>query len=280
MVRDHVGYVYFYPAGYVGSTVNLKARHKAHRSKHPDWSFPIILETVSGVDKEDLLFNLLWQETIWIFKKHTLRPNGLNKLLPFSVADYRKVATPEGRLKAARIMNSRPREERQGWGRKGAAKIRELYPELQKQWVSNAGKIGGKRTYELHPEMFAENSRKGGAIGGRIAGRKNVESGHLARISSLGAAAAGRKAVESGHLARISSLGGKVSGRQNVENGHLERIRHLAGRVSGRKHAQSGFMDRIRPLGAAKGGRAASHLIWHVRRGIVNPKCSLCAEVA
>lgn len=98
---------------------------------------------------------------------------------------------------------------------------------------------------------------------GRIGGRKNVESGHLQRISSLGGRVGGRKNVESGHLQRICSLGGRIQGRKNVESGHLQRICSLGGRrnmelhgspgcIQGRKNVESGQLARIRELPQTK----------------------------
>jgi hypothetical protein len=87
---------------------------------------------------------------------------------------------------------------------------------------------GGRKTVEngtgiFAPGMAAKNARMGG--------RKNVESGELARIRELpqskqaqrksGRIAGrkyGRKWVESGHLQRISRLGGFMSGQKNKKN--------------------------------------------------------------
>lgn len=85
----------------------------------------------------------------------------------------------------------------------------------------------------------------GGRAAGPIVGRRNVDSGLLARICSEGGRAAGpaagRRAVESGQLARVSSKearrrGGLITGRKNVESGHLDRIRNAGGRATALKH--------------------------------------------
>ena len=84
MVR---GFIYFYAEGYVGQTVNLRLRRVRHLRKGRKWKEPIILETVVGANRNDLLFNMSFQETIWIFKMHTYRrlwPGGLTVNLPDS----------------------------------------------------------------------------------------------------------------------------------------------------------------------------------------------------
>jgi hypothetical protein len=116
---------------------------------------------------------------------------------------------------------------------------------------------------------------------GRIGGRKNVESGHLAKIRELPHAKAayrenGRKAVESGQLDSIRELPqSKATYRENghkaVESGHVAKILELpqtkaAQRESGRKNVESGHLAKIRELsrelpqtkaGQREGGRKA-----------------------
>jgi len=132
---------------------------------------------------------------------------------------------------------------------------------------------GGRRRIKLHGNP---GTPEGSAKGGSIVGRKNVESGHLARIRELPQTKAaqreagrengrknGRKNVESGHLARIRELpqtkvaqreAGRENGRKSVESGHLDRIRELPqskaaqrenGRKVGRKNVESGQLTRI-----------------------------------
>jgi hypothetical protein len=84
------GVIYGYPC-YVGQVQSglkkrLLGRHTAHLRNHPKWSKPVILERVTGKSLPDLIFNLTFQETIWMFKRHTYRPiwgKGFNKVLPF-----------------------------------------------------------------------------------------------------------------------------------------------------------------------------------------------------
>ena len=71
--------------------------------------------------------------------------------------------------------------------------------------------------------------------GGREVGRKNVESGQIARMNELPQTKAarrenGRKAVESGRLARMNELpqtkaARRENGRKKVESGELARMR-------------------------------------------------------
>ena len=98
----HTGLIYAYP-NYIGQvqSLNLLRRHRQHLAKHPDWSMPIILEVVDGKSKEDLIFNLAWAETIWMFKLHTYKPvwsAGLNKMLPAS-KDYEVIGKLGGGIR-------------------------------------------------------------------------------------------------------------------------------------------------------------------------------------
>jgi len=91
-VKALVGFIYGYKTCegrwlYVGQTIDIKGRHKAHldglghlsiilrlsRDSGRPLAGPIILEKVFGVDIKDLRFNLFWQETIWMLKLHTKR---------------------------------------------------------------------------------------------------------------------------------------------------------------------------------------------------------------
>jgi len=120
----------------------------------------------------------------------------------------------------------------------------------------------------------------GRVLAGQIQGRKNVESGHLARVAPMGGRIAGpkvaktntasgqiqslgriqgRKNVESGQLARICSAGGRIAGRKAVESGHLVRLQELPqtktaqrnnGRLQGRKNVESGHLARVRMMQA------------------------------
>ena len=157
-----------------------------------------------------------------------------------------------------------------------------------------------------------------GPSGGFISGRKNVESGHIARLgrSGVGGRRAhelhpdlfkqiGQKNIDSGHIQAL--------GRKNVETGWLDKIRDPEAssrnaKIQGLKNVETGHMDRMREKltfnilseagkkGGAKAGiiavqtgqlaknrtpehqRYASHSRWHVKRGIVSPTCELCKE--
>lgn len=116
--------------------------------------------------------------------------------------------------------------------------------------VPDAGSLaslGGFRTQELYPNLSKENGRKGG--------RKNVESGHLTKISASGGRVAGR-------------ISGPIQGRKNVESGLLARARLLCIGVGGRTNAKSGHCARISGLGV--------HANHHVKPGILKLGCKYC----
>jgi hypothetical protein len=84
--------------------------------------------------------------------------------------------------------------------------------------------------------------------------------------------------------------GGRITGRKMRDNRrgihapeHLGKGGRIGGRISGRQHKENGT-GWFAPGNAAKGGRITGrvygpiscHIRWHVKRGIVNPKCSLC----
>ncbi len=108
-------------------------------------------------------------------------------------------------------------------------------PEMRKRISKLGGPIGGRRRFELYgtpatPESRAkgarkrnklygnpatlEGCRKGGSIGGRVVGRKNVESGHLARIArGVPSTADGilfRSQMEASFYCIIRELGGNL----------------------------------------------------------------------
>ena len=116
---------------------------------------------------------------------------------------------------------------------------------------------------------YLESCRKGGKIGGqkvgKIQGQKNVESGHLARISRLG----GRKTAESGHLASICSMGGKKGGKRTHEL--YPNLMSENGKKSGRKNVESGHLASICGIG--------NHTRWHLHPGRFNPACKFCFKV-
>jgi hypothetical protein len=102
-----------------------------------------------------------------------------------------------------------------------------------------------KETTEDSP--FAGNKEiqsKAGKIGGKIAGKKNVESGHWAKRCSAGGKTGGKingkiqgkKNVESGQWKKCQIAGGK----KNVDSGHLKRIASAGGKAAGKIAAESG----------------------------------------
>lgn len=95
-----------------------------------------------------------------------------------------------------------------------------------------------------------------GRIGGRIAGRKNIESGHLARLRTPE------------HQARAGRIGGRIGGRKNVETGHLASIRGMGGQSA--KERKAGIFGRTleqHSRDSQKAGRAGGP-----RSAIVNMK--------
>lgn len=175
-------------------------------------------------------------------------------------------------------------------------KIQELKTALFER-SRKAGLIAGRKSVESgHLDKIRElpKTKEAQRKAGRIRGRLNVESGHIIRINELpqtkeakretirrmprelkmlGGRTSGRQNVESGHMSKIQSLGGRIRGRQMVESGQLASIRELpqskeAQRENGRKAAESGHCARMSGLG--------HHIRWHLKRGTVNPKCSLC----
>lgn len=136
---------------------------------------------------------------------------------------------------------------------------------------------------------------RGGRTQGRIQGRKNAESGHIARIATPESCSKGgkttyarhpelarengRRAAESGQLVSVAtfescSMGGKTQGRKNVESGQWDQVRVLGcskgGKIGGRKNAESGHFARVRKIGL--------HTRWHINRDVINPACSLCTN--
>jgi hypothetical protein len=134
----------------------------------------------------------------------------------------------------------------------------------------NQASENGKRCAELHPNLAKERGKKGGMV--------NVESGHISRLGKsgvggkIGGKIAGRKAVESGQLARIRtrdscSRGGKTQGERMVKSGHLARIRSRM--MLGTAYKESRVWSMAKAL----------HTRWHVNRGVVNPQCPLCSSI-
>lgn len=85
--------------------------------------------------------------------------------------------------------------------------------------------------------------RIGGKINGKIQGKRNVESGHLARICSMG-----------------GKVGGKIAGRIAVESGQIQML--------ARKTVESGQL--------AHNCKTANHIRWHIKRNVINSQCKFC----
>lgn len=112
-----------------------------------------------------------------------------------------------------------------------------------------------------------------------IAGRRNVETGHLQKISSAGGKAAAKFLLETSTEAR--KKGGRISGQAHSQSGHIQalgkkyggkfltpEVHAKAGRIGGRKNADSGQIQTIQ--------LTANHIRWHVKRNVVNPSCPNC----
>lgn len=154
-------------------------------------------------------------------------------------------------------------------------------------------------------------SRKARAANGRKAAQTHKQNGtgfyskrHQAAAGKLGghASAAKRAQLKVGIFAEgVRSRGGITSGNGAVQNQTgihalgfdrglgartaMKRKTGLFG-ISAKQHSLNsqkagqttaaipGHFARIAP----NGGRAASHLRWHIKRGIVSPNCRLCRE--
>ena len=49
----------------------------------------------------------------------------------------------------------------------------------------------------------------------------------------------------------------------------------LQGSIQGQKNVNSGLLHRLRLT--TQGGKAASHVRWHIKRGVTQPTCSFCS---
>jgi hypothetical protein len=213
-----IGTLYRYPHPhdptrfiYVGQGPNRDAQHRSGKSSFgrrfkkifPGVELPhSVREQIEVTD----YVALNEEETIWMFWYHTWRGylDGMNLVLPGSL-DYK-----------------------------------------------NMGKLGGGGCFRQHPNLARENGykvleRKVGifapdfdhSVGGKKGGIKNVETGHIQAL--------GRKAVDSGQLAGITtfetcSKGGKAGGRIGGK---------IGGKVAGRHRAESGHCAKIATLGGS-----------------------------
>ncbi len=76
---------------------------------------------------------------------------------------------------------------------------------------------------------------------------------------------------------------GKAAGRLAVEkklgifsSDYSIEQRHSVSYKNGCKNVESGHLKKISSAGGKVAGPLVAHNWWHVRRGIVSPKCSLC----
>lgn len=156
----------------------------------------------------------------------------------------------------------------------------------------------------------------------RLNGRRNVESGHLARLRTPEhqRAASKRRHELYPNLSRETAAiyftpkhqraAAKLAGQKNVESGHLDRIRpskaslreqlalartpehqRAAGRVGGKVGGKSRSIAKIAaccenlkksrtPEHQRVASQAANHLRWHLNRvDGFNPACALCFQV-
>src|SRR5882672_6551589 len=76
----------------------------------------------------------------------------------------------------------------------------------------------------------------------------------------------------------LCSKGGKKSGRMKIDSGQMKEMHVLGGKawgpIQGPRNVKSGLLRRI----CRAGGIAATHIRWHVNRGIVSEKCPLCCS--
>jgi hypothetical protein len=101
--------------------------------------------------------------------------------------------------------------------------------ELQKK---HGYRVDTKPYWKTIKMPTTEGSRKAG----KKAGKKNKESGHMSNIGKkygktngkINGKIQGKKNVESGHMARI----GKIQGKKNVESGHMTALGKLSRKLT------------------------------------------------
>lgn len=167
---------------------------------------------------------------------------------------------------------------------------------LEKVWIILLRSTNRNLGYNIAPGGFlgsTELARMGG-----IASNRNPDNRYRLsklttfEIRSSGGKIGGQKNVETGQIISL----GRSQGKKNKENGHWDRVKLLGtlgaskrGREQGIKNAlRPGYMSEISKkvshetrvragrIGGKKGGVAANHLRWHVKRGFINSACSLC----
>lgn len=127
--------------------------------------------------------------------------------------------------------------------------------------------LGGTKTFELYG---SPQTKEGSVKGGKTGGRKNVESGWA---SQLGKKYGG---LVCAHLENFrtperqkerAKKGGQRAAEVNVKSGWADKLGRIYGPINARK-----IPLEVKIQGFMKG----RHIRWHVKRNIVNPKCSLC----
>ena len=139
------------------------------------------------------------------------------------------------------------------------------------------GKIGGKINGRKRVESGAlaalrtpEHQSKAGKAAGRLSveNKTGIHHPNFDRVAA--SKKAGQKNVESGHIYRISTPEGRLKG----------------GITQGRINAESGYMSRlgknvpfeVRSERGKRVGPWAMHIRWHVNRGIKSESCRHCSE--
>jgi hypothetical protein len=121
---------------------------------------------------------------------------------------------------------------------------------------------------------------------GRLGGLAHVESGHIQVLGYI----QGAKNVDSGLLGRIRpeqtheravEMGNKAFEKKAGFHGLTPEEKsdnaRLGGQIAGRIAADTGRVHTMRTHeGSVLGGRTASHVRWHIKRHIINPRCDLC----
>jgi hypothetical protein len=163
------------------------------------------------------------------------------------------------------------------WTEKEIGELREKMHKIAVKNGRRGGYKGGAITAKNKtgvcgrtPEQMSIDGRKGGNIQGprnvqngqiRTLGIEMARIGHLANIASLG----GQAAINSGQIQAL----GKEQGQKNSDTGFIQKL----GSKQGRENVRSGHLARLR---TPEHQQKASHIYWHVRRGVVNPKCPSC----
>jgi hypothetical protein len=110
-----------------------------------------------------------------------------------------------------------------------------------------------------------------GSVGGKIAGKKNVESGHWATLRTheiimMGAKAAGALAARTGQINQIKTYESSLKGALNQKKEDKAR----GGYTQGKKNVDSGHLAKVRKI--------APHNHWHIKGGKPSPRCVFCSE--